>query len=67
MTVRPFAELLEDGRLAIRAPKCVLVLSAEEIARLVVLDVSMWARALRRGKAFLRAEAAKRRTRPRDA
>lgn len=52
-----------EGRfVVIHAPKCLLVLSAEEIANLVHLDTETWIRALRRGKAHRRAEATRRRT-----
>jgi hypothetical protein len=55
---------LEGRYVVVRAARCVLLLSAEEIARLVAVDPETWIRALRRGKAYRRAEATRRRSKP---
>ncbi len=49
--------LLEGELVVIRAPRCVLVLTGEEIVHLMHLDREVWIRALRRGKAYRRGEA----------
>jgi hypothetical protein len=58
---RPFAELLEDGRVAIHAVKAVYVLTAGEVVALLPCCKSLWIVAARRGKVWRRAEALERR------
>ena len=58
--MRP-AVALEGGLVVIRAPKCMLVLTAEEITGLVRFDREVWIRAIRRGKCHRRGEAMARR------
>jgi hypothetical protein len=61
MISRPFAELLEDGRLAIHATKALYILTPGEVLALLPSCRSLWVVAARRGKAHRRAEDAARR------
>lgn len=63
---RPFAEVLEDGRVAVYATKVVYVLTAGEIMLLLGNCRSLWYEAMHRGKAHLRAQAAARRSEVKD-
>ena len=58
--MRP-AIALEGGLVVIQAPKCTLVLTAEEITGLVHFDREVWTRAVRRGRYHRRGEATARR------
>jgi hypothetical protein len=58
---RPFAELLEDGRLAIHAVKAVYVLEPAEVVALLPCCPSLWRVSIARGKAHRRASACARR------
>ena len=57
MSVRPFAEVLDDGRVAVHAVKATYVLEPGEIVALLPSCRSLWIEALRRGKCHRRAEA----------
>jgi hypothetical protein len=61
MSARPYAEVLPDGRLAIRAVKVDYLLTPGEILMLLGSCRSLWISAIRRGKAWRRAEALERR------
>jgi hypothetical protein len=61
VTARPFAELLEDGRVAIHATKAVYILTPGEVLALLPCCKSLWLVATRRGKVWKRAETASRR------
>jgi hypothetical protein len=61
MSARPFAELLEDGSVAIHAVKVDYILTPGEIVALLASCRSLWAVATRRGKSWRRAKALERR------
>lgn len=61
MSARPFAELLEGGRVVIHAARAVYVLEPGEIVALLPCCRSLWVVAVRRGKLHRRAGATERR------
>ena len=64
MTARPFAQLLEDGRVAVVDTKVVYVLEPGEIVALLPSCRSLWLEAVQRGKRLRRARDTERREVP---
>lgn len=62
MSSRPAAEVLEDGSVLVRVTKCTLIATPLELACVVFRDRQLAARAVARGKVYLRAQATARRT-----
>lgn len=60
VSTRPFAQLLEDGRLAIHATKALYILTPGEVLALLPSCKSLWVVAIERGKTLRRTERTKR-------
>ena len=53
----PRLELLDAERVALRATKCLLILTAGELLKLLLSNPAAWTKAVRRGKAERRGRA----------